>query len=379
MKVAMVTHSLSRLGGGLPSVLQPLTQTLSDSESVDVSVHGLHDDFSKSDRSLWGSVPTHAHPSKWPNSLGRSPSLTNALLDENADILHTHGIFKHTSASVRKVSSAKNIPYLVSPHGMLDPWAVQNSRLKKQIALWWFESKHLQNAKCFHALCSSEAQSISELGYTQPIFVVPNAIDLPSPPVAPVFRQKEILFLGRIHPKKGLLPLLHAWNSIHKSAKGWILKIGGWNDGDHATEIRDFVERENLTDSVQFLGPLFGEEKEQAFQTASAFVLPSFSEGLPMTVLEAWAYSLPVLITDHCNLPEGFKASAAVRISPNPDSIGEGLHRITSMSESERQSMGTAGRELVQERFTWPKVAQQYVEIYNWILGGDMPETLWHG
>jgi poly(glycerol-phosphate) alpha-glucosyltransferase len=107
---------------------------------------------------------------------------------------------------------------------------------------------------------------------------------------------------------------------------------------------------------------------------ADAFILPSFSEGLPMSVLEAMAYRLPVLMTDHCNLPEGFAAEAAVRIGTGlrgqPMGIDEGMCTLMEMSDSERVAMGQRGRALVEERFTWPQVAAQMKEVYEWVLGG---------
>jgi poly(glycerol-phosphate) alpha-glucosyltransferase len=121
---------------------------------------------------------------------------------------------------------------------------------------------------------------------------------------------------------------------------------------------------------VVFLGPAFGETKDALLRSADAFILPSFSEGLPMAVLEAWAYRLPVLMTDHCNLPEGFKAGAAVRIGTEVDSITDGLHQIISATYPQRHLMGDCGRALVERQFTWPQVAAQMKEVYDWVLGG---------
>jgi glycosyltransferase involved in cell wall biosynthesis len=106
-----------------------------------------------------------------------------------------------------------------------------------------------------------------------------------------------------------------------------------------------------------------------AYKRASAFILPSFSEGLPMAVLAAWAYGKPVLMTPHCNLPEGFAAQAALEIDSDPDSIAEGITRIVEMPGEELAAMGHRGRRLAEEKFTWPKVAADMKAVYDWVLG----------
>jgi poly(glycerol-phosphate) alpha-glucosyltransferase len=125
-----------------------------------------------------------------------------------------------------------------------------------------------------------------------------------------------------------------------------------------------------LDSEIIFFGPAFGDDKKSLLSTADAFILPSFSEGLPMSVLEAWSYKLPVVMTPECNLPEGFAADAAIRIETGAESIALGLNSLFSMSASDLQAMGAKGRALVEERFTWKTIAAQMREVYDWMLGG---------
>jgi poly(glycerol-phosphate) alpha-glucosyltransferase len=261
---------------------------------------------------------------------------------------------------------------------MLDPWAVRNSSWKKTIAGWLYENEHLRGAACLHALCQSEAASIRAYGLDNPICVIPNAVELPSDQEtenAPWLTSKTganpvLLFLGRIHPKKGLSALIDAWEALGPSRGDWHLAIIGWDDGGHEEKLhRKARQLGLLDDTVHFLGPRFGDEKAAAFSQADAFILPSHSEGLPMAVLEAWSYGLPVLKTPACNIPEGFAADAAVRVEPNADAIATGLERLIAMPPAERAAMGERGRALVEERFTWPRVAEQMHAVYRWILG----------
>jgi poly(glycerol-phosphate) alpha-glucosyltransferase len=122
--------------------------------------------------------------------------------------------------------------------------------------------------------------------------------------------------------------------------------------------------------TVIFNGPAFGDAKDALLRRADAFILPSFSEGLPMAVLEAWAYGLPVLMTDQCNLPEGFANDAAIRIGTDAESIAEGMRSLLRSPTSDLRSLGRNGRLLVERQFTWPRVAAQMKEVYEWVLGG---------
>jgi poly(glycerol-phosphate) alpha-glucosyltransferase len=202
--------------------------------------------------------------------------------------------------------------------------------------------------------------------------------------------QKILLFLSRIHPKKGLVNLLKAWAACHTSPATrhaeWVLAIAGWDQGGHEAELKQlcaglqihFTDLREQTpsstlhppSSVFFLGPQFNEARLACYAHCDAFVLPSFSEGLPMVVLEAWANAKPVLMTPECNLPEGFQAGAAINIAATEAGVAAGLNELLRMTETDRSAMGNRGRALVEARFTWPRVAAQMEEVYGWMLGG---------
>ncbi|MEN8254345.1 MAG: glycosyltransferase, partial [Verrucomicrobiota bacterium] len=189
--------------------------------------------------------------------------------------------------------------------------------------------------------------------------------------------RKQLLFLGRIHPKKGLAELIQAWGmGLGAWRREWELLIAGWDDGGHEQGLKSLVRELDVGDSVSFLGSQYGGEKEALLRSVDAFVLPSFSEGLPMSVLEAWSYGLPVVMTDFCNIPAGFDAEAALRIEPNAASIAQGLAELGTMSNSDLLAMGGNGRELVERQFTWDKIAQDMKAVYEWCLGGEKPACI---
>jgi poly(glycerol-phosphate) alpha-glucosyltransferase len=122
---------------------------------------------------------------------------------------------------------------------------------------------------------------------------------------------------------------------------------------------------------------LYDTAKDAALRAAKAFILPSFSEGLPMAVLEAWAYGLPVIMTRECNIPDGFEAGAALDVRADVESITEGLKSFVALSGGARERMGRNGLELVKSRYSWPKIAARMIDVYKWVLGqSDKPDCV---
>lgn len=373
---------ISRNAGGLFYAVSSLSKELFAS-GINLSVYGRHDPFVAEDVSTWNPVPVEPYPSFGP--LGSSVQLRRRLAENPAELLHLHGLWLDDQWAVLQWQKKNKKPVVISPHGMLDPWAVKNAAWKKKLVGALFANESLRRATCIHALCRSEADSIRAYGLKTPIAIIPNGIELPDinassrqPPTAN--RPKRLLFLGRIHPKKGLTELLEGWakakSQKSKAFSEWELLIAGWDDGGHEAGLIEQAKELGVLDSVQFIGPQFGQEKDALLRRVDAFILPSFSEGLPMSVLEAWSYGLPVVMTDFCNIPSGFTADAALKITPEAESVAQGLAELAGMSDADLLAMGTKGRALVEYRFTWDKIARDMKAVYAWCLGGDKPETV---
>jgi poly(glycerol-phosphate) alpha-glucosyltransferase len=314
-----------------------------------------------------------------PEFFSYAPGLGRQLAKANLDLVHLHGLWMHPSVASLAFTRRTTRPHMVSPHGMLDPWALHNSGWKKRLAASLFENANLKSAACLHALNAAEAESIRDYGYVGALCVIPNGVDLPpadqAAPAAPWWtkkapEKKTLLYLGRLHPKKGLPNLLAAWGRLAGEHRGrWRLVIAGWDQSGHQGALRRMATALRVEESVTFPGPLFGEDKRAAFHTCDGFILPSLSEGLPMAVLEAWAYGKPVLMTPHCNLPEGYEAGAAVRIEAEEESVLEGLKRFLAMEDAEREEMGANGRGLVASRFEWGVIGREMADVYRWVTG----------
>jgi glycosyltransferase involved in cell wall biosynthesis len=384
VKIGLLTAHASRRAAGVWVSVAQLGRALAE-YGLDVEIFGLADDWTETDGPGWDGPPLRLHGVLGAEAFGYAPRLARSLHAQRLSLLHAHGLWMYPSLASFRWSRGGRRPYLVAPHGMLDPWAVGRAAWKKRLVSWWFENAHLAGAACLHALTEAEARAIRACGLANPICVVPNGIDLPkaTKPVPPAWAdvagsdRKILLFLGRLHPKKGLDNLLAAWRDVRSAAgaRDWMLVIAGWAEHEHGRRLRHIANAYGLGDSLRFVGAQFGDDKAASFACADAFVLPSLSEGLPVAVLEAWSYGLPVLMTEACNLPEGFAAGAALPIGTDRPGIAAGLRQLFAMSHAARRDMGARGRALVRERFTRRSIGEQMAAVYQWVLGGGPPPS----
>jgi len=407
MNFTHLTQAVSTSGGGISEVLRALSSAQKDAGDFP-KVLSIEDDGEAIEPWPQGS-PEFLAACHFPGMI-LMPDLDERLDQINPQVLHTHGIWTYLSIGVPRWSRKNHKPYIVSPHGMLDAWALDNSKIKKKVAAALYERRHLRGAACLHALCQSEAKSIREFGLKNPIATIPNGIEIPEGRDLSsryLVKKKIMLFLGRLHPKKGLENALRAWAASRSEASpdskpsNWQFVIAGWDQGDHEVRLKQLCEELELSFadvpakqflsleassgqlsgfSVVFVGPVFGELKAQLLERANVFILPSFSEGLPMSILEAWAYELPVVMTDYCNLPEGFNADAAIHIDTEVEGMSAGMIKMIECSDAELKGMGINGLNLVKEKFTWPTIAAQMGELYQWVRKrcpqGDKPEFI---
>ncbi|MBE7157249.1 MAG: glycosyltransferase [Rhodospirillales bacterium] len=386
LNVAALTLSISRHAAGMLDCVRRPVQEMRGQQGLSIEVLSLRDDQTDVDRAGWSPVPTRIFSAVGPGKLAFAPALTAYLQQTPFDLVHTFGLWTYLSQIACAWSRRSHRPSVVTPQGMLDPWALANSRWRKLLVGFLYEYRHLRQASCLHATCQAELEAFRAFGLRNPVCIVPNGVDLPmetaseasSPWGRSVHReQRVLLYLGRLHPKKNLPELLRAWAQLRRAspvtAADWTLVIAGWDQHGHAAKLRELITALGIEKSVHFAGALYGVDKAAAYRCADAFVLPSFSEGLPLVVLEAWSHRLPVLMTPACNLPDGFIVGAALRADPEPRSLAAALNTLFRMSETDRRAMGDRGRALVERKFTWSQSARDMAEVYRWLVA-DAPQ-----
>lgn len=379
-----VVHSIAsfRLNdGGPPRSIGQICDRLSEYD--DLSVNLLFGEFDRSERAPV-STKVHCVVAPYIHRYNEKP-LSSALFYKKlcdihearrVSLVHQHGLWLRQNYETAKFAHNNNVPHVVAPRGMLEPWALgRNGMLKK---FFWVMHQHKDLKRCdgFHATASEEANSIRALGFKQPIAVIPNGVELQPTVLRKPKGQgatKTALFLSRINPKKGLIMLLDAWKKL--APKEWSLVIAGNDEDGYQKTVEAKIAELGLSGVVTLLGPIFDERKNQAFLQSDLFILPSFSENFGIVVAEALGYSLPVLTTKGCPWRELETSASGWWVEPDPKGILEGLAMALNSSSTELVEMGKRGRALVEERYQWPAIAENMRQFYIWLLeGGRKPK-----
>lgn len=294
-------------------------------------------------------------------------------------IVHLHGLWTYVSHVARVLRERWQCPLVLSPHGSLEPYALTISPKKKALVSMLYERQNIMTASCMWALSEQEEASIRAYGFAGQVTVIPNGVSravVCSAEEVADFRSKYqlgpgsrvLLFLSRIARKKNLPLLLKAFAQSVKERPEWILLIAGSDEGGHIREVRALIQDLRIEKSVRLIGAVFGREKVRAFTSASMFVLPSHSEGLPIAVLEAMEYGKPVLITDGWTLPVTTCENFGWRVSVEERAFEHALLEAMSTSEGSLAEMGQSARSIVREHFSWDSIAERACSLYASVL-----------
>ena len=303
---------------------------------------------------------------------------------DNFDVVHIHGIWRAYCAGAGHISRIQHKPFIVSAHGMLDGWALRNKQWKKTLYSAVIERPNLQRAACLRALTRAEAENYRSFGLTNPIAVIPNGVNPPEEFSPRRFFEKYpelegrrlVLFLSRIHYKKGIDLLCRAWAAICAQFPDAHLVLAGPDFENTLEKTRELVSSLGVQGRVTFTGMLAGPEKWAVLAAASVFVLPSWSEGFSMATLEAMAASCPVIMTHQCYFPEILENQCGWLIQPDVKELETALGEALSMPQAELDRLGENGRRLVATRYTWQRIGEQMTQVYDWVLGGPKPSIV---
>lgn len=354
MRVVVVLPSIGRSGGGVSEAARRIVREWAKRPDAQLTVLTLDLPGFQDARMLWPDVEIHAFRPLGPLRFGFSPGLAAYLLRRDFDIAHVHGIWMHHCLAVLAWSRRWHRPYLVSPHGMLEAWILKRSRVLKTAVSILFHRRFLKRAAAFHVLTASEARDVGAAVPGASCLEVPNFVEPEErSSVRPSWWRPKfegcrvVLFFGRIHDKKGWRELIEAWSSVCTGDPAFRdrhqLVFCGWLDG--VGDFEAVVARENaLHGNLLFAGSQYGEDRHRSYSAADVFILPSKSEGLPMSVLEAWALGLPVLMTEACNLTTAFEVDGAVRIGQTKDELIAALRDLGATTPLRLAEIGERGR-----------------------------------
>ena len=366
MNVDVVTPSISNDSGGVGLVVRDTYMHLAQhSACFHIRINSLG--AAPVEKETVDNLHFYFHDRSIPKKLGYSRSMLSKAKTTDADLIHTHGIWMATSAYQNVVP--KVVPKIISPHGMMDPWIVSRGKVKKLVAKILYERKAWKNCSVFHALNEIEADGIRALVPNANIVIIPNGIDVPELQVKSE-KERRILFLGRFHEKKNLHGLVAAVNAVPQevySKSPFKVTIAGWGDSGYEEQVKTQIT-EGMSERFEWFGAAFGEDKAQLFREHDAFILPSYSEGLPVAVLEAWANGLTVMKSANCNLQDAFLSGAALDTGTSLESIGRAITDYISMPWSEVRDIAQRGHSLALSKYSWDSVLPRYREMYEEVV-----------
>lgn len=302
-------------------------------------------------------------------SLGRSPELYDYLKTETreVDIVHSHGLWMLPCIYPEFARRGTAAKLIVMPHGTLSQYALKRSWWKKRLMLLLGQKRTLRNADLLIATSQAEYQDFRNFGLRQPIAIIPIGIDLPAPIV--VKKQKKLVFLSRLDQTKGIELLIRVWKTIANDHPDWKLEIAGPLNSEYAQKMVALAQSLQC-ERLQFVGELIGADKERFLSEASCFVLPTFSENFGIAIAEALACSTPVITTQGAPW-KGLETHGAGWWIPSNDELAlcTAMKEAMKSSSEALQQKGERGRAWMEREFSWERIASQYVEAYEWMLG----------
>jgi glycosyltransferase involved in cell wall biosynthesis len=382
MRVLFVAENLSlNRNTGVTSTAVSLARWLSPSIEVELVAPTALSDREETEVFLRGLM---AHLFPQPRLLPRTiaPALGQFLTRElpKFDLIHIHGLWRYPQWAAARCAQRLGIPYIVSPHGMCEPFELARKAWKKKVYFDLVERQTLQNAAAIHAITAAEQNHCAQLECQNPIAVIPHGVEIlpflspaaidrhlpPSvatiPPQAPV-----LLFMGRLHPKKGLDLLIPAFAQVlQRNPEAYLILAGP--DAGHQNMWVKLAQSLGIKERVLFPGMVTGASKQALLQRSDVFTLPSYSEGFSVAILEAIAAAKPVVISKFCYFDEVLKAQCGLVVDTNVAALAQGLNQILNLTSLSRSAMGRQGQQMIEHHYTWSATADQMRGLYQSVL-----------
>lgn len=323
--------------------------------------------------------------------------LESFILMENFDLIQLQSMWALSYHLVARIARKYNIPYIITPRGMLEPWSLSQKKWKKKLALMLYQMIDLRRAACIFTTAEMEAKHVRELGVKSAISVIPNGIETDGYTCRTSISgvKKQILFLSRIHVKKGIELLIETFANLHNDFSDWSVAIVGNGDIEYIDGLKQKVKFLEMEDYIKILPPVFGNSKVKLYQESSIFCLPSYSENFGMVIAEAMSCGVPVITTNgtpwqllngDCTtmgaslefLGDDKRTGWCIDLST--ENLEKTLREVMSMDSAVLYEMGQRGSRLINENFNYRSVAKKTKRLYEWILNRcEEPEFIYKG
>lgn len=361
MKIIHYIPSIDRMAGGISTYMQVLAKPLGTMAEVHIMTHASENPLPMEN------CKVHDIPRYRPFSGMWKKAVVDLLDSVRPDIVHVNCCWTPDCAMIQRLAQKRGYKVVLTPHGMLEPWIIKRHYWTRKVpALWLYQKAAVQRADCVQATAESERDNLLKLGYNTNIKVVRLGIDAESIEMKRSWKKsRQILFLSRVHVKKGINFLVEAADVLRNELQGYKILVAGEGDADYVEAMKRMICDRGLQDIVQLIGGVYGDEKWRLFQTSDFFVLPTHSENFGLAIAESLASGTPVITTVGTPWSDLNSSEAGAWIDIGTEPLVETLRRFLSLSEDELETMGRNGRKLIETKYSAHVMAEQMMEVYN--------------
>lgn len=360
LKIVHYTPSIDRAWGGTSMYMQLLVKELGILVDLHIASHSSENELQMEN------CQVHYIP-QWKKTYAMKHEWHKLLLKLNPDVIHINGCWTPSCALLQRWAQMLGYKVALTPHGMLEPWIMARHYYTRKLpALWFYQKSAIIKADYLHATAESEKQNLLNLGWNKQIAVIANGVDVENIEMKSTWkRNKEILFLSRIHVKKGLNFLIEAIAKLKAQMQGYVVRIAGEGDEVYINELRTLITQLGVNDIIHFEGGVYGNRKWDLFRQADLFVLPTHSENFGIVVAEALACGTPVITTTGTPWSELKSEQCGWWTEIGTKGTVQALKDFLALEEEVLEKMGRNGRRLVEKKYSERKVAEQFVELYK--------------
>ena len=361
MKIIHYIPSIDRMAGGISTYMQVLAKPLGTMAEVHIMTHASENPLPMEN------CKVHDIPRYRPFSGAWKKAVVDLLDSVKPDIVHVNCCWTPDCAMIQRLAQKRGYKVVLTPHGMLEPWIIKRHYWTRKVpALWLYQKTAVQRADCVQATAESERDNLLKLGYNSNIKVVRLGIDAESIEMKRSWKKsRQILFLSRVHVKKGINFLVEAADVLRNELQGYKILVAGEGEADYVEAMKRMICDRGLQDIVQLIGGVYGDEKWRLFQTSDFFVLPTHSENFGLAIAESLASGTPVITTVGTPWSDLNSAEAGAWIEIGTEPLVETLRRFLSLSEDELEAMGRNGRKLIETKYSAHVMAEQMMEVYK--------------
>lgn len=361
MKIIHYIPSIDRIAGGTSTYMQVLGKELGKLAEVHIITHS-------SDNPLPISNCEIHYVSVYNPINGRFKNEVSKLFDViKPDLVHVNCCWMPACAFVQQMAQKRNIKVVLTPHGMLEPWIIKRHYWTRKFpALMLYQKNAICKADCLQATAESEKKNLLKLGYNSNIKIVKLGIDAESITMKTSWKKsKQLLFLSRVHVKKGINYLIEAADILRNELQGYKIVVAGEGDADYIATLKQQIVDKGLQDIIQLIGGVYGDKKWELFQASDFFVLPTHSENFGLAIAESLASGTPVITTvgTPWNDLNSSNSGAWIEIGTQP--LVDTLKRFLSLSDEEMETMGKNGRKLIETKYSAKVMAEEMMEVYR--------------